>query len=105
MIAGPWQLATGEDRRWNVDENIKPMDFPTRMIQNYIGKLLRLTLTDTSAAEAFFHVQQMIAPPTLFFRLDILWKVLTSRSAVTPTKTANHLAEPQLSNLSPNTEL
>lgn len=105
VIAGPWQLATGEDRRWNLDENIKPMDFPTRMIQNYIGKLLRLTLTDTSVAEAFFHVQQMIAPPTLFFRPDILWKVLTSRSAVAPTKATQHLAEPQLSSLSPKAEL
>jgi len=106
VIAGPWQLATGEDRRWNVDENITPADFPTRMIQNYIGKLLSVTLTDTSVAEAFFHVQQMIAPPTLFFRPDILWKVLTSRSVVTPTNTTNHLTELQITTaLSPKAEL
>ena len=79
VIAGPWQMATGEDRRWNVDENITPPDFPTRMLQNYMVKLLRVALIDRSVSEAFFKVQQMTAPPTLFFRPDILWKVLTRR--------------------------
>lgn len=109
VIAGPWQLATGEDRRWNVDENLAPADLPTRIMQNYIGKLLRITLTDTKVAEAFFHVQQMIAPPTVFFRPDIFWKVLTSRTVAvqqaTPAKTNDHLAEHQLAtNLSPKAE-
>jgi 2-polyprenyl-6-methoxyphenol hydroxylase-like FAD-dependent oxidoreductase len=84
VIAGPWQMATGEDRRWNVDENLAPPDFVTKLMQNYIGKLLHITLTDTKVAEAFFHVQHMIAPPTLFFRRDILWKVLTTRVAAAP---------------------
>jgi 2-polyprenyl-6-methoxyphenol hydroxylase-like FAD-dependent oxidoreductase len=79
VIAGPWQMATGEDRRWNVDENITPPDFVTRMMQSYIGKLIQITLTDAKVTEAFFHVQHMIAPPTLFFRRDILWKVLRAR--------------------------
>jgi 2-polyprenyl-6-methoxyphenol hydroxylase-like FAD-dependent oxidoreductase len=79
VIAGPWQLATGEDRRWNVDENVTPLDFPTRMIQNYMGKLLRVALIDRNVSEAFFQVQQMTAPPTLFFRPDILWRVLSAR--------------------------
>jgi 2-polyprenyl-6-methoxyphenol hydroxylase-like FAD-dependent oxidoreductase len=79
VIAGPWQLATGEDRRWNVDENLVPADFPTRMMQSYIGKLLYIALTDTDVAEAFAHVQQMLKPPTSLFRLDIFWKVLTRR--------------------------
>ena len=102
VIAGPWQLATGEDRRWNVDENIAPADFVTRMMQNYIGKLLRITLTDTKAAEAFYHVQHMIAAPTLLFRPDILWKVLTTRVATESHKTTadNPLIK---SNLSPTT--
>jgi 2-polyprenyl-6-methoxyphenol hydroxylase-like FAD-dependent oxidoreductase len=109
VIAGPWQMATGEDRRWNVDENIQPMDFPTRMIQNYIGKLLHVTLTNAKVAEAFFHVQHMIEPPTLFFRPDILWKVLTSRSAAaqypTKAKTAEPLAASQHATpLQPNVE-
>ena len=81
VIAGPWQMATGEDRRWNVDENITPPDFPTRMMQNYMVRLLRVALINRTVSEAFFKVQQMTAPPTLFFRPDILWKVLTTRLA------------------------
>ncbi len=110
VIAGPWQLATGEDRRWNVDENIAPLDFPTRMIQNYMGKLFQVSLTDISVTEAFFHVQQMLKPPTSLFRLDILWKVLSARSVDAKqdklTKKNDHLTEPQLSNtLSTNVKL
>jgi 2-polyprenyl-6-methoxyphenol hydroxylase-like FAD-dependent oxidoreductase len=80
VVAGPWQLATGEDRRWNVDQDLAPTDFPTRMMQNYIGKLLYIALTDSEVAEAFLHVQQMLKPPTSLFRPDIFWKVLTQRS-------------------------
>jgi 2-polyprenyl-6-methoxyphenol hydroxylase-like FAD-dependent oxidoreductase len=101
VIAGPWQLATGEDRRWNMDENIAPADFPTRMIQNYMGRLFHASLSDTSVTEAFFHVQQMLKPPTSLFRPDILWKVLTARSMNAKqdklTKKNEQLAEPQLS--------
>ena len=82
VIAGPWQMATGEDRRWNVDENITPPDFATRMMQNYMVKLLRVALIDRAVSEAFFQVQQMTAPPTMFFRPTILWRVLTARLPV-----------------------
>lgn len=105
VIAGPWQMATGEDRRWNVDENAAPPDFMTRMLQNYIGKVLRLALTDAKVTEAFFHVQHMIAPPTLFFRRDILWKVLTARSIPAGKSKADPLVDPHLSTrLRPETE-
>ncbi|HEU0294194.1 MAG TPA: FAD-dependent monooxygenase [Anaerolineales bacterium] len=82
VIAGPWQMATGEDRRWNVDENVTPPDFPTRMMQNYMVKLLRVALIDKTVSEAFFQVQQMTAPPTLFFQPNILWRVLSARLPV-----------------------
>ena len=75
-------MATGEDRRWNVDENITPPDFATRMMQNYMVKLLRVALIDRAVSEAFFQVQQMTAPPTMFFRPTILWRVLTARLPV-----------------------
>ena len=99
VIAGPWQMATGEDRRWNVDENVTPLSFPARMMQNYIGKLLRVALTDQAVSEAFFQVQQMTAPPTLFFRPDIFWKVITAPPAAKKqdklTKTGKNIAELQ----------
>jgi len=82
VIAGPWQLATGEDLRWGVDDNITPPDFPTRMMQNYMSKLMRVGLVDQAVSEAFFKVQQMIAPPTLFFQPNIMWRVLTTRMPV-----------------------
>jgi len=103
VIAGPWQMATGEDRRWNVDENVTPPDFVTRMMQNYINKVLRISLTDSKVTEAFFHIQHMIAPPTLFFRRDILWKVLTTRVATQPGYRTMRTADPLVeSNLSPS---
>jgi hypothetical protein len=40
--------------------------------------LLRATLSDATVAEAFTRVQQMIAPPTLFFRPDIVLRVLAA---------------------------
>jgi len=99
VIAGPWQMATGEDRRWNVDENVTPPDFPTRMMQNYIGKLLRVALTDKTVSEAFFQVQQMTASPTLFFRPNVFWKVISARPAANTrnglNKTSKNIAEHQ----------
>lgn len=99
VIAGPWQMATGEDRRWNVDENLAPPDFMTRLMLGYIGKFLHLTLTDIRLTEAFFYVQHMIAPPTLLFRPDILWKVLTTRVAPaqesSPARVTGHSHESQ----------
>lgn len=99
VIAGPWQMATGEDRRWNVDENVTPLSFPARMMQNYIGKLLRVALTDKTVSEAFFQVQQMTAPPTLFFRPDVFWKVITARLSVKKpnglNKISKNIAEPK----------
>jgi hypothetical protein len=54
--------------------------------------------------EAFFHVQHMIEPPTLFFRPDILWKVLTTRTAATKQAKLTKTNEQQLSSLSPKAE-
>jgi 2-polyprenyl-6-methoxyphenol hydroxylase-like FAD-dependent oxidoreductase len=99
VIAGPWQMATGEDRRWNVDENVTPLNFPARVMQSYIGKLLRVALTDKTVSEAFFQVQQMTAPPTLFFRPDVFWKVISARPSARKQnglkKASRNITEPQ----------
>jgi hypothetical protein len=78
VVAGPWQLATGEDRRWPTTEGAEPLPLPARLIQQYVGQLLHTMLTDATVAEVFTRVQQMIAPPTLFFRPDILLRVLAA---------------------------
>ena len=47
-------------------------------VQQYASQLLHTMLTDATVAEVFTRVQQMIAPPTLFFRPDILMRVLAA---------------------------
>ncbi|HET9223874.1 MAG TPA: hypothetical protein VFO07_15285, partial [Roseiflexaceae bacterium] len=76
VAAGPWQMATDEDRRWPATEGAEPLPRAARLLQRYAGQVLRTMLTDVTVAEAFTHVQQMIAPPTLFFRPDIVARVL-----------------------------
>jgi 2-polyprenyl-6-methoxyphenol hydroxylase-like FAD-dependent oxidoreductase len=78
VVAGPWQLATGEDRRWPTTKGAEPLPLPARVIQRYAGQLLLTTLTDATVAEVFTRVQQMIAPPSLLFRPDILLRVLAA---------------------------
>ena len=78
VVAGPWQLATGEDRRWPTTKGAEPLPLPARLIQQYAGQLLLATLADATVAEVFTRVQHMIAPPSLFFRPDILLRVLAS---------------------------
>jgi 2-polyprenyl-6-methoxyphenol hydroxylase-like FAD-dependent oxidoreductase len=75
VVAGPWQMATGEDRRWPTSEGAEPLPLPARLLQRYAGQVLRTMLTDATVAEVFTRVQQMIAPPTLFFRPDVLLRV------------------------------
>jgi hypothetical protein len=77
-VAGPWQLATGEDRRWPTSKGADPLPLPARLIQQYAGQLLLATLTDAAVAEVFTRVQHMIAPPALLFQPDILLRVLAS---------------------------
>jgi 2-polyprenyl-6-methoxyphenol hydroxylase-like FAD-dependent oxidoreductase len=78
VVAGPWQLATGEDRRWPTTKGAEPLPLPARLIQQYAGQLLHATLTDAMVAEVFTRVQHMTAPPSLLFRPDILLRVLAS---------------------------
>jgi 2-polyprenyl-6-methoxyphenol hydroxylase-like FAD-dependent oxidoreductase len=89
VVAGPWQLATGEDRRWPTTEGAEALPLPARLLQQYAGQVLQTMLTDATVAEAFTRVQQMIAPPTLFFRPDVLLRVLAAsmrrRRASAPT--------------------
>jgi 2-polyprenyl-6-methoxyphenol hydroxylase-like FAD-dependent oxidoreductase len=76
--AGPWQLATGEDRRWSTTTGADPLPIPMRLLQSYLGQVLHTALTDATVAEAFVRVQQMIVSPALFFRPDIVLRVLAA---------------------------
>jgi 2-polyprenyl-6-methoxyphenol hydroxylase-like FAD-dependent oxidoreductase len=76
VIAMPWQLASGEDRRWIAGE--KP-DAPTRFMQWYIEQVLRASLTNTTIAEVFYGVQNLLDAPTVLFRPDVMVRVFATR--------------------------
>jgi 2-polyprenyl-6-methoxyphenol hydroxylase-like FAD-dependent oxidoreductase len=76
VVAMPWQLASGEDRRWIPDE--KP-DAIGRVMSWYIEQVLRAAVHDTVVTEAFNHVQNMLAGPTILFRPDVVAHVFMTR--------------------------
>ena len=97
LVAGPWQLATGADRRWATTEGAAPQPLATRLLQQYIDQVLHTTLTDATVAEAFVHVQHMIAPPTRLFRPAIALRVLAAGLRRNqPNTSAPGAGQPQL---------
>jgi 2-polyprenyl-6-methoxyphenol hydroxylase-like FAD-dependent oxidoreductase len=76
VAVGPWQMATGQDRRWRSVEGVGELDRVTQMIQGYFDSVQRVMMHNPHVAEGFFHVMQMMAEPTLLFRPDILVQVL-----------------------------
>jgi 2-polyprenyl-6-methoxyphenol hydroxylase-like FAD-dependent oxidoreductase len=97
VVAGPWQMATDEDRRWPATEGADPLPLAARLLQRYAGQVLHTMLSDAVVAEAFTRVQQMIAPPTLFFRPDIVVRVLVDylrrRSILAPVEDTRAAAD------------
>ncbi|GAB4191923.1 MAG: hypothetical protein OHK0022_05830 [Roseiflexaceae bacterium] len=77
-IAGAWQMAANEDQRWIDLREDRPVDPAAAMMQRYMGQVLNATLTMPAVAEAFFGVLQMVAPPTDFFRPDIVLQVMAT---------------------------
>ncbi len=91
VIAGPWQLATGQDLRWPVAATGHKVDPISRLMQGYINRVIRCMADDTVVAEAFFHVQNMLAAPTTLFAPAIVWRVLRKGSiGVQPMPTHKH---------------
>jgi 2-polyprenyl-6-methoxyphenol hydroxylase-like FAD-dependent oxidoreductase len=87
VVALPWQMATGEDRRWAAGEKAQPFSLVEKLMQGYMNKVQRATLTSAAVTEAFYKVAQMGESPALLFRPDILWQVLTAKPQVTATST------------------
>lgn len=75
-IADPWQMATGQDIRWPGAEGGLQPDAVTRLIQRYLDRVLRTMPHNPVVAEAFYHVQNMLKPPTSLFHPRVLWQVL-----------------------------
>lgn len=88
VIADPWQLATGQDLGWSVTEGGQQPDVITRLIQRYFNQVLDVMPHNTAVAEAFFHVQNMIKPPSSLFAPGIVWQVLRTRPRSSPVSAA-----------------
>lgn len=95
VIATPWQLATNADRRWQVDEKQVTPKLLKRLMQGYLTRLLRVSMIDPIVSEAFFAVQQMIAPHTKLFSPQVVGHVLTTPLAPIPPQTFRENVAPQ----------
>ena len=76
VIAMPWQLASGEDRRWIADD--KP-GAAARFMQWYIEHLTHATLHNPVVTEAFYRVQNMLDAPTALFHPVVMARVFMTR--------------------------
>jgi hypothetical protein len=88
----PWQLAVGGDLA--IDRVPGPRPWPVRVINAYIGRLLRAAPQDAVVSAAFQNVVHMVQQPASLFAPWVLWRVLlkggkgrpASRSAARPAR-------------------
>ncbi len=72
----PWQTATNEDMRWPDTEGKQALDPASKLIGRYFNLVLKAMPHSVKLTNAFFHVQHMIAAPTLLMRPDMVAAVL-----------------------------
>ena len=72
----PWQTATNEDMRWPETTGKQELDAASKMISGYFKMVLKTMPHSEQVTDAFFHVQHMIAPPTVLMRPRILAEVI-----------------------------
>ncbi|NEN88764.1 MAG: FAD-dependent monooxygenase [Okeania sp. SIO3H1] len=71
----PWLMATAEDLRWPGTEGAKP-DWITRLIQQYLDQVLRLSVEYPEVYQKYIVVMQLTQPPKILFQPDIMAKIL-----------------------------
>jgi flavin-dependent dehydrogenase len=75
-LVAPWQTATNEDMRWPETEGKQELDAASKFIGGYFKMVLQAMPHSVRITDTFFHVQHMIAPPTILMRPDVLFTVL-----------------------------
>jgi 2-polyprenyl-6-methoxyphenol hydroxylase-like FAD-dependent oxidoreductase len=75
IIDIPWLLATSEDLRYPEVTGAKP--FWIRWLHWYIARVHRLSHQDPLVSLRFLQVIHMLKPPTVLFKPDIIFRVLT----------------------------
>lgn len=76
IVAGPWQMATGEDMRWLNAEGGQALDFPTRLIQKYMNLVVLAIGQNPKVTAQFFRVLQMVDEPTVLFKPAMMLEIL-----------------------------
>lgn len=79
-IRYPWILATGEDFRWPTTKGKQPRSL-TRIVQNYVDKVLLSTPKNLSATQAFQEMMQMAKSPLVILHPKILFRALLLKSS------------------------
>ena len=74
IIDIPWQLAVGEDFRYPETQGPKPAGID--IINKYVSRVHRATLTDEVVCEAFLKVMSLLKSPTSLFHPRIFWRVM-----------------------------
>lgn len=77
VVAAPWALATGSDRRFP-GQPAKPM--PERLVDRYLDRLLEVATEDTAVSTAFGRVLNLLAAPPSLLAPALAWRVLGPRS-------------------------
>lgn len=78
MLAVPWMMATGEDRRWPLTTGATQPTAVERLMVLYMEQLTRLIPHDEQVARTFFRAVHMLTPPTQLVRGPMLSKVLVA---------------------------
>jgi 2-polyprenyl-6-methoxyphenol hydroxylase-like FAD-dependent oxidoreductase len=76
IIDIPWKMAVGEDFRF--PETIGPKPPGTNIVNKYVTKVHRATLTDEIVCEAFLNVMSLLRSPSSLFHPRIFWRVIRS---------------------------
>lgn len=79
VIALPWQMATGEDLRWPIPENVGRIGLFGRLMNAWMDRVQRATLHSAAVTEAFYRVAQMLDAPTALVRPSFILQVLRAR--------------------------
>lgn len=75
IIALPWLMATGEDVRWETTVGGQ-RNLITQMMQMYFDQVLLLGAESADIHKLFLEVVHLLKPPSVFFQVNILSKVL-----------------------------
>jgi 2-polyprenyl-6-methoxyphenol hydroxylase-like FAD-dependent oxidoreductase len=100
-LAMPWQLATGEDLRWQATEiegYYPPPDAQAIEMGAYMGKVFAAANRSTEVLETFIRVQNMIESPAAFFSPDMMTLVMEEAAAAGQEMmaAARNAAEPEM---------